>query len=422
MSFYDFKKDVPYVLPKTVLETLFAFRDENIMRCDDNYIVMKIKDEENETARFYIFSYPKNDDKYNEIRRKELLGRGTSGSVVKGWQIKAEKGVGVTFSPVAVKIVDVNEKISQQLEEQSDGKMVMNVSSLEKNILEQLKLEEKINREFHPLETEDLIHEKYTNEIFLITKRLPQEPLMHNLRISPAVAELSLLKKLDFILDILDNVKTLHSLGVSHGDLTANNILVGEDPIKPFLTDFGNVRTKSSTLLTSPGTVGHLAPEILKNSFSETTDIFSIAPDFMAILGAENVYQHKIAAREKITDMDEKNKAEVKAQYNMKGIEKIFQTIPVDSKARELFQNMVTNFLNTMVNGNPKLRPSVDDAIIFFKTTRNVLEKLMVMKSKKTSRLRFFSKQKSDTEKLVGLFDEEEKQVAGLYRSGMSKK
>ncbi len=416
MSFSEFKNDAPKILRENVLRKIVESPMSRFIRCDDNYVILKVsvefeKDSEkdlktaadfdddiDEITSYYIFSYPKEntleDENYNEVRRKELLGRGTSGVVVKGWKIEMEeidKIKNLKFLPVAVKIVD-DKKVS----------------------VDQMKLEENINRIFSPMETQPIVYDENLHKIFLITKRLPDEPLMYNQRISPAIKELPLLKKLDFILDILDSVKSLNSIGISHGDLTANNILIDvySDPIKPYLTDFGNVRSKSIATLTSAGTPGHIAPEVLENRFSETTDIFSIGPDLMAMLGAENVYQNKIAARQSETNIDEQNKAEVKAEFNRSGLENMLKGIDMDSKAKDLYLKKMTNFLNLMVHTDPRSRPSIDETIQFYKIMRNGLERFLETKKKvqkKPSRWAFFTKHKSDSERLDAFIKEEEK-------------
>ncbi len=84
----------------------------------------------------------------------------------------------------------------------------------------------------------------------------------------------------DFVIQICDGLRAAHHSGIIHRDIKPANILIGRDG-RPKLLDFGLAMVEGSEKLTKPGsiagTVGYLAPEILKGKQADQrTDIFSL--------------------------------------------------------------------------------------------------------------------------------------------------
>jgi serine/threonine protein kinase len=77
---------------------------------------------------------------------------------------------------------------------------------------------------------------------------------------------------LDAFCDVVRTVGELHSRGVYHRDLKAENILIRREDGRPFLIDFGNVRLPGAitrTLGLPPGVMHLLPPEVLAYTRSE---------------------------------------------------------------------------------------------------------------------------------------------------------
>ncbi|CAL9734886.1 serine/threonine-protein kinase Rad53p [Monosporozyma servazzii] len=74
---------------------------------------------------------------------------------------------------------------------------------------------------------------------------------------------------------ILEAVKYIHSMGISHRDLKPDNILIEQDdPVLVKLTDFGlaKVEDAGSRMKTFCGTMAYVAPEIIEGNFDKPTN------------------------------------------------------------------------------------------------------------------------------------------------------
>lgn len=73
---------------------------------------------------------------------------------------------------------------------------------------------------------------------------------------------------------ILEAVKYIHSMGISHRDLKPDNILIEQDdPVLVKITDFGlaKVQGNGTFMKTFCGTLAYVAPEIIDGRFTENT-------------------------------------------------------------------------------------------------------------------------------------------------------
>lgn len=95
------------------------------------------------------------------------------------------------------------------------------------------------------------------------------------------LAKVTIARALEIVLKVASAVGYMHHLGIIHRDIHPKNILIGKDPGKVKVTDFGLARAlgtegviRSATLT---GAENFLAPEIYKNrTWSVQSDIFSI--------------------------------------------------------------------------------------------------------------------------------------------------
>ncbi|MEM2219668.1 MAG: protein kinase [Candidatus Korarchaeum sp.] len=74
-------------------------------------------------------------------------------------------------------------------------------------------------------------------------------------------------------LGCLSALEKVHSLGIAHGDVKPENIILPE-PLHPVLVDMGVARRFGSRALA--GTVGWSAPEFLRGEISPESDIYSV--------------------------------------------------------------------------------------------------------------------------------------------------
>ena len=92
--------------------------------------------------------------------------------------------------------------------------------------------------------------------------------------------EISLPTKFRILHDIASGLHYLHSHGIIHCDLTANNVLLHDGVAK--IGDFGNSRivdlSKLAPLTSQPGTIDYMPPEAMEGGYyDEKLDIFSYA-------------------------------------------------------------------------------------------------------------------------------------------------
>ena len=78
--------------------------------------------------------------------------------------------------------------------------------------------------------------------------------------------------------DVASGLRHLHSHGIIHRDLTANNVLLHDGVAK--IGDFGNSRiidlcSNSDPLMTKHGDIGFVPPEAYGSTYTEKWDIFS---------------------------------------------------------------------------------------------------------------------------------------------------
>jgi serine/threonine protein kinase len=73
---------------------------------------------------------------------------------------------------------------------------------------------------------------------------------------------------LDLIFEIIEALKFLHGLGIVHGDIKEENILIKERDGRCFalVTDFGSCRLKNISYDRNDGTIPYLPPEFFKPS------------------------------------------------------------------------------------------------------------------------------------------------------------
>jgi serine/threonine protein kinase len=99
------------------------------------------------------------------------------------------------------------------------------------------------------------------------------------------------------IYQIMLGVRYLHSFGIVHRDLKLENIMMTEsnDHGQPKIVDFGlsKIIGPSETATEPFGTLGYVAPEVLKKSpYSFSCDIWSLGCILYALLSGSLPFDH----------------------------------------------------------------------------------------------------------------------------------
>jgi serine/threonine protein kinase len=96
---------------------------------------------------------------------------------------------------------------------------------------------------------------------------------------SGSASNLSFMQMLDWLVDILDGLATVHHRNISHNDLKPENILIAKDSNKAKITDFGVSRRFEDAWVWTKrhGTEAYMAPEVaLEGKRSKVSDIYSL--------------------------------------------------------------------------------------------------------------------------------------------------
>lgn len=101
-------------------------------------------------------------------------------------------------------------------------------------------------------------------------------------------------QKMGFLMDIAQGMEYLYANGVEHRDLKAPNCLLDGD-YRVKLADFGLSKSKALETKTArrssdngpSGTITHMAPELLKNVFTEKSDVYSFGITMWEVLSRE---------------------------------------------------------------------------------------------------------------------------------------
>lgn len=293
-----------------------------------------------------------------------LIGQGSFGTVSKGWLVRPNLSdlskIKFEFTPCAVK----------------------NMSIFDEKSEDDVKQEEKALRALADPEVKRVKIEKAT---LLIMKYLPGEQVVNDAGVlHPAIAKLALTQRIDFTLEILTKLKEIHDLGWVHGDPKGQNIkfvLDKEGKATVFLTDFAlarNLEGQSEIIEpSSPGSIGHLAPErVEKHTLSTKVDIFAIASDIIFILagGSVDPLEAKLKAREKFKGSALTSHIDIiesKTLYNFKGLENILDALkvssPISTPAKKILTAPVIELLKKMTEADSEERPELGEVIAFFK-------------------------------------------------------
>jgi len=109
---------------------------------------------------------------------------------------------------------------------------------------------------------------------------------------------LSILQKIQIILEILKGIDFLHSKNIIHLDLKSENILLDEN-LKVKICDFGISKIKQtnetqSFTLNTKGTLFYMAPESFDGNYSYYSDIYSLGIILYEILYECEPYDKKM--------------------------------------------------------------------------------------------------------------------------------
>jgi len=143
-------------------------------------------------------------------------------------------------------------------------------------------------------------------------------------------------------------VRYLHSFGIVHRDLKLENIMMTEsnESGQPKIVDFGlsKIIGPSETATEPFGTLGYVAPEVLKKSpYSFSCDIWSLGCILYALLSGSLPFDHNEQKELMRMTMDEALKFDLS----------VWSTISQDCKS----------LISELLRKTPANRISLDDAI-----------------------------------------------------------
>ena len=194
-------------------------------------------------------------------------------SSFRGYKVEELLGCGSTCIVVLVENENTHEKYSAKIISKTD------VES--RNLLESIKKEIKVLKSLsHPniIKIEETFEIKNNNEeefIVIITEYCEYGDLL-SFATNEGFKNEKMMKKI--ILNFLEGIEYLHNKGISHGDIKAENILLGKE-MTPKLCDFGYCRTSIIAGDESKnGTLYYAAPELFHKGQFDTlkTDIYAI--------------------------------------------------------------------------------------------------------------------------------------------------
>jgi serine/threonine protein kinase len=149
---------------------------------------------------------------------------------------------------------------------------------------------------------------------------------------------------LKIVKQILDGLAYLHSLNFVHRDLKPENFaFVDKEYLHVKIIDFGMACSNKCDLAKKCGTVGYIAPEILKGSLYNTkVDLFSVGVLLFTLISGKNLFTGK-----NYTERLKKN-------------EECF--INFSSPYFRKLEKSTYKLLHTLLNPEPVLRPSANEA------------------------------------------------------------
>ena len=186
-------------------------------------------------------------------------------------------------------------------------------------------------------------------EAFIKDNQLPIN-LREFLRRDLILDEYDILK---IILNILSGFNYLHSIGIGHGDIKPENILINEKTLEIQIIDFGFSCTKECKV---GGTIIYESPEMLEmklkdirivpREFQKESDIFSLGLIYYEFLNRKLPFM-------KIERIKEMKKEEI-----IKTLINLYKTDEIKSNYENEYINII---INKMLKFNSKERPKMEE-------------------------------------------------------------
>jgi len=162
------------------------------------------------------------------------------------------------------------------------------------------------------------------------------------------------------ITQILNGVKHLHDMRLAHCDLKLASIMLTDTSSDPYvkIIDFGEAQyvCEGSFLDSEVGSPSYMAPEVLRQRYNESNDMWSIGVVVFVMLFGFNPFNPKGICGHKYFDVIARNInkgfcPKVKASYGAN----FPKSIPVSQEAMD--------FISMLLVFDPSQRLSVDEAL-----------------------------------------------------------
>ncbi len=294
-------------------------------------------------------------DRYYQIAKNQLLGNGASGNVYKAYPYDLERREPNKKKPVVVKEIQLKENHTEK-----------------KYQLEKLHKEYSILKQYYWTETPEEIGDKF----YIIMSWLPGKPVIKHSSfdtLNPAIESMCYKQRVKLIallfswFNLLHNSTTTSGPAIIHSDIKGENLLFIQTSkgmeIMPI--DFGFskelLQSSDNTVIKDnhiKGTKTYTAPEIYNSGiYSTKSDIYSLVPIILKILGATNPFNFK----DRYSCEDQ--------SYDFAGI---LQTPNGDQYPLSIHK-IIVRFIERMQDENYKKRPSTHECLKFFFTLHSVL-------------------------------------------------
>lgn len=267
------------------------------------------------------------------FQSNKILGTSSNSLVYQAWKIE-EDG---KLTPCVVKAIPLSSKPSEITADEFKGIFVNEAKHVQK------------------VSTGPVSSIITTEYLYLVQPLAKGDPIQDSSgKPHPQLKDLKPSEKTELVIQILNQLKTIHDQDIVHGDINNQNIMFYRDRDGKFhasIIDFGNSQDLKGAesvkaALASPGSPGYIPPEREKGVFAKGSDIFALGTVISFIYGKNFLEK---------SDFSKKTKEALKLSLNL--------------------------HLIKMTTEDPKERFTVDQSIQYFQVFNRVLENYSAKKS-----------------------------------------